>query len=86
MTESTQPLDVALPLELTEGLAIPQVEAEPRIARMLSLPIVTLSPTFPSISEGDSGTKLMTMTVSLSAAASSTVTVSYATTSGSANS
>jgi Ca2+-binding RTX toxin-like protein len=84
MTESTQPYDHMGPLETSVSLGTAQEEPAPRSARILSVPIATLSPTFPSISEGNSGTKLMTMTVSLSAAASSTVTVGYATTSGSA--
>jgi len=47
-------------------------------------PNVTLSPSFPSVTEGNSGTKLMTMTATLSAAASGTVSVGYATTNGEA--
>ena len=48
------------------------------------LPVVTLSPMFPSITEGNSGTKLMTMTATLSTAASTAVTVGYATSNGQA--
>ena len=47
-------------------------------------PIATLSPGFPSVTEGNSGTKLMTMTVTLSAAASTAVSVAYATSNGQA--
>jgi len=48
------------------------------------LPIVTLSPTFPSITEGDIGSKLMTFTAALSTVATSAVTIDYATSNGSA--
>src|SRR5207237_528430 len=47
-------------------------------------PIVTLSPTFPSIIEGNSGTTLMTMTATLSVAPATVVTVNYATADASA--
>jgi chitinase len=41
------------------------------------LPIISLSPTDPSITEGNAGTSNLTMTATLSVAASSAVTVNY---------
>ncbi len=43
------------------------------------IPIISLSPTFPWVTEGNIGTSTVTMTVTLSAAATSVVTVNYAT-------
>lgn len=47
-------------------------------------PTLTLAPTGPSITEGNTGSQSLTFTVSLSAVASSTVTVQYATANGTA--
>ena len=44
-----------------------------------SLPIISLSPLYPSVTEGNSGTRVLTMTATLSFTATSTVTVNYAT-------
>ena len=48
------------------------------------LPVISLSPSYPSITEGNAGTSNLTMTATLSAAASSAVTVNYASKDGSA--
>jgi Ca2+-binding RTX toxin-like protein len=58
-------LESATPVQATVGIT--------------TTPILTLSPTFPSVIEGNTGTKVVTMTVTLSAAATSAVTVNYAT-------
>ncbi len=54
------------------------------IRQNTSLPAVTLSPTTPSITEGDTGSQLLTFTATLSAASSSAVSVSYSTADGTA--
>lgn len=51
-----------------------------------SLPVITISPTSTSLTEGDSGSQSLTFTVSLSASATSAVTVNYATANGTATS
>ena len=48
------------------------------------LPIISLSPSYPSIAEGNAGTSNLTLTATLSAPASSAVTVNYATYDGKA--
>ncbi len=49
-----------------------------------SLPVVSLSPQFPDITEGNTGTQQMTFAVNLSQASTSTVQVGYQTSNGSA--
>jgi hypothetical protein len=48
----------------------------------VSSPVVSLSPAFPEVTEGNSGTKQMVFTVNLSVASASTVQVGYQTSNG----
>ena len=60
------------------------VEIENDDSFSIQPPIVTLSPAFASVLEGETGTKLITLTVTLSAAPSAPVSVAYTTRNGEA--